>query len=228
MPFYLVFPVLFARLKSMSAMVAAVLISLFAAVIMHEVFIRLPPSSDPFFETYGLARNGPFLVLGMLCWLVFDRYIAPVRRPAAMGAALILGALWIDHAVLHGVMNVVFPDPYYWHGVVYCLLLWGLAISPTRILVNRATLFCGKISYSIYLLHPLVIWTIRPVYQFCYADGIPVTISFLVCIAGTAAIVLPLAWLVYHCVELPGMRLGKSVLAWRARSRNRYATVMAD
>jgi peptidoglycan/LPS O-acetylase OafA/YrhL len=227
-PFYVVFPLLFARLRSMSALVTAFLVSLFASIIFHEVVIRLALSSDPNFETYGLFRNAPFLVLGMLCWLVFDRYIALVRRPASVGAALIFGGLWIDHAVLHGVMNVVFPDPYYWHGVVYCLLLWGLAILPTRVLVNRATLFCGRISYSIYLIHPLVVWTIRPIYQHCYADGVPISISFLACVAITASIVLPLAWIVYHLVEVPGMRLGKSVLAWRIRNRSRYVTGMAD
>ena len=101
----------------------------------------------------------------------------------------------------------------------------GLGILPSRIFINSATLFCGRISYSIYLLHPLVIFHLTPVYRRVYASGLPLSVRFLICAAMTLGAVLSLAWATYRWIELPGMRLGKRVLAWRTQAllRNRPA-----
>lgn len=227
MIFYAIFPLLFARLGGIAAAVALCFAALLAGVAFHEVSAHLPVTDAiraPF-EQFSFFEHLPVFVFGMLCWLVFDRYISHSPRPPAVGAALILGSLWAYHAWLHHGLEVLFPDTYYWQAIIYGALLLGLGILPSRIFINSATLFCGRISYSIYLLHPLVIFHLTPVYRRVYASGLPLSVRFLICAAMTLGAVLSLAWATYRWIELPGMRLGKRVLAWRTQAllRNRSA-----
>jgi len=225
MIFYLIFPLLFARLDSIASAVALCFAALLAGVALQEVSAHLPidDALRASFDEFIFFRHLPVFVFGMLCWLVFDRYIARHPRPPAIGAALILGSLWAYHAWLHGALNTLFPDNYYWQAIIYGGLLLGLGILPSSIFVNSATLFCGRISYSIYLLHPIVIYHLTPVYRRIYASGLPLSARFLISAAVTLGVVVPLAWVCYGLIERPGMRLGKRVLAWRmqARLRNR-------
>jgi peptidoglycan/LPS O-acetylase OafA/YrhL len=228
MPFYLIFPLLFVRLRTIPAVSAAFFVALFAAVLFQEFAIRLPFSAATLesYIRFGFFRHAPVLVFGMLCWLVFDRYIERLRRFPTLGLALILGSIWVYHALLHGAMNFLFPDSYYWEAVIYSCLLLGLGILPSRIVVNAVTLFWGRISYSIYLLHPPTVFLLAPVFRRLYAVELPLSVRFLACSAVTLAVVLPLAWVFYKLIELPGMRLGKHLLAWR--SRNRYLFQIAS
>lgn len=69
----------------------------------------------------------------------------------------------------------------------------------------------GRISYSLYLFHPIVLSLVTVVIPHMW------TLPFVVR-AGIGVvylvIVFPLATLMYHMVELPGQRLGKRVGAW--------------
>ena len=156
----------------------------------------------------------------MLCWLVFNCFVVNREHGPSVGATLILGSLWGYCALLNGALNVGFPDPYYWQAIIYSALLLGLAILPTPVFVNRVSLFAGKISFSIYLLHPPTIFFLIPVYRRIYGLGLPVSGSFLLCFAVTLGLVLPASLVTYHWVEAPGMKLGKQFLA-----RKQIATV---
>jgi peptidoglycan/LPS O-acetylase OafA/YrhL len=215
MVFYAVFPFLFARIRNAPAALGLFFGSLFVMVTFREALAYVPMSPamrDPFF-TFSFLRHLPVFAFGMVCWLIFDRQIRGGTYPAAVGIALILGSLWAFHAQLHGALNVLFPDPYYWQPIICTVLLLGLGIAPVRVLVNAATLFCGRISYSIYLLHPVVILFLAPAYARIEALAMPVSARFLLCVAVTLGAVLPLGWLSYRYIEAPGMNLGKRLLA---------------
>ena len=149
----------------------------------------------------------------MLCWLVYDRYIDGREHRAGLGAALILGSIFGYHAMLQGSLNFLFPDTPYWYAIIYTALLLGLGIAPSRVFVNHLTRFAGKVSYSIYLLHPSTIFFLTPVYRWIYGRGLPVTASYLVCYAVTLTIVISLAAVTFALIEKPGMRAGKRLIA---------------
>jgi peptidoglycan/LPS O-acetylase OafA/YrhL len=225
MIFYMIFPLLFARLGGIAAAIALCFAALLAGVAFNEVaaHLAITDAIRARFDQLSFFRHLPIFVFGMLCWLVFDRTIARQPRPPAVGAALILGSLWAYHAYLHGLLGFLFPDNYgdgaYWPAIIYGGLLLGLGILPSSIFVNSATLFCGRISYSIYLIHSPVVFYLTPVYRRIYASGSPLSAKFVICAAVTLGVVLPLAWASYRWIELPGMRLGKRVLAWRMQAR---------
>jgi peptidoglycan/LPS O-acetylase OafA/YrhL len=149
----------------------------------------------------------------MLCWHIYDRYIDGREHRAELGVALILGSLWAFHALLQHSLTFWFPDDYYWQAIIYSTLLLGVGIKPVSFFVNRLTRFAGKVSYSIYLLHPSTILFLFPVYRWIYGAGFPLTVSFLACYAVTLTVVISLAAVTYRWIEKPGMRAGKLLIA---------------
>jgi peptidoglycan/LPS O-acetylase OafA/YrhL len=67
----------------------------------------------------------------------------------------------------------------------------------------------GDISYSIYLIHPLVVWALKPVFA---EIGQLIGVGSPLLLAATLvtfAIVIPLAWLTHRLVERPCIALGR-------------------
>jgi peptidoglycan/LPS O-acetylase OafA/YrhL len=215
MVFYLVFPLLFARFRSLPSLLALAFAALLGTVVFHEfvLYLPVPAAIQNSFYQISFFHTFPVFIFGMLCWLIFDRFITDHKHSPSIGAALILGSLWAYHALMNGALNVGFPDPYYWPAIIYSALFLGLAILPTPVFANRVSRFAGRISYSIYLLHPPIIVFLIPVYRRIYLIGLPVSASFLLCFGVTLGIVLPASVVTYRWIEAPGMKLGKRLLA---------------
>jgi len=83
--------------------------------------------------------------------------------------------------------------------------------------------FLGRISYSFYLLHPLtlaVIWNQPERIGSWVEKGVPPVLIAGALWSATTAIILPLAWLMHHTVELPSIRYGKWL--WKKVSTKRH------
>jgi peptidoglycan/LPS O-acetylase OafA/YrhL len=93
--------------------------------------------------------------------------------------------------------------------------------------VNVLTRYLGRISYSIYLVHPTVVFMLSPLYQWVYQRSPSVTVAFLASLTLTLAIVLPISSLTYRLIEAPGVLLGKRVAAM-LRARLGRAAVRAE
>ena len=94
------------------------------------------------------------------------------------------------------------------HAVAYSLLLLGLSLAEWPPLVNRATVFLGVISYSVYLSHPTVVYLLTPLYRWIYTWPAPTTIRFAMSAAITLVVSILESMVSYRWIEQPGMRLG--------------------
>jgi peptidoglycan/LPS O-acetylase OafA/YrhL len=80
--------------------------------------------------------------------------------------------------------------------------------------------FYGRISYSLYLLHPLaiaVLWAIPDQLAMALRAGMPDAIVAVGRAAGTILVVTPLAWVCWRYVEVPGIALGRLLERRRVR-----------
>jgi peptidoglycan/LPS O-acetylase OafA/YrhL len=97
--------------------------------------------------------------------------------------------------------------------------------------LERAPLrFLGRVSYSIYLLHLTAIYIVAQFLAVFGAFKLGGIIPQLLLAAGTLTITMPLAWMLYTLIELPAIRLGKTVGgALAARLRNAtYPSIFFD
>ena len=216
MLFYAVFPLLYARVKTLGASIAL----FFAALMLWQVvgllldYSVMPEAWKQSILHWNVLRHFPIFAVGIVIYHVFvslPHAHAPSESATGTGNALVWAGVFGYAALLPGWLPNVFGDSYYWQGLVFACMFMGLALSPWRLVVNRATRFLGKISYSVYLVHTTVIFFLAPVYHWIYRHAPSLTACFLGSLALTLLLVLPLSWLTYRFVEEPGIRLGKRI-----------------
>jgi peptidoglycan/LPS O-acetylase OafA/YrhL len=150
-----------------------------------------------------------------------------------LGLAGLRGSRWLTggFVVLVFVVLTIAGD---WHGARYghhwqvqwttSVLLagatFGIGLSMRRVRIPRWCAWLGMISYSLYLLHPLVFDAYRSIPVLHRKHTMPDQFLFF---AGLLAVIIALSALTYYLVEKPMQRVGRRVAAWAG-----YATETAS
>lgn len=211
MVFYLTFPIIFRFVNNLWK--SAVFFSL--TLLVSYLYVKLAgfiPIADSLRESFmrtSLLRHMPTFALGMVAFFAFEKFVQK-KTINRLYAFLLVGVAFYGYdALLSG--RLFFLNDYYWQGVIYGTLLLGLSIYPLGLLVNKLSCFYGRISYSVYLLHPTLIAALTPAYRFIYLLPMPVTLQYGTCLLLTLAILTPFAYLSFRFIENPGMRLGSRI-----------------
>jgi peptidoglycan/LPS O-acetylase OafA/YrhL len=101
-------------------------------------------------------------------------------------------------------------DLYIW-SVLFMMLILSICFWPNFIFINRASTGMGRISFSLYLWHPLIIVNLINVYPLITKIAGRGIWNFNGCLMLTVSIVTFVAFISYHYIELPGMSLGKKL-----------------
>ena len=103
------------------------------------------------------------------------------------------------------------------HGICFSLLVLGLGLKPFSFLVNSKTAYLGKASFSMYLFHPILIFTFIPLYYWCYShlptDILGYLASFLITLIPLTIISL----ISYRYIERTGIVLGEKIISRKLR-----------
>jgi peptidoglycan/LPS O-acetylase OafA/YrhL len=88
---------------------------------------------------------------------------------------------------------------------------FGVGLAVRKVRIPRWCAWLGVISYSVYLLHPLVFDAYRSIPVLHRKHTMPDQFLFF---AGLLAVIIGLSALTYYLVEKPMQRLGRRVAAW--------------
>jgi peptidoglycan/LPS O-acetylase OafA/YrhL len=164
----------------------------------------------------GSAWEG-FIILavmftGTAIYRAEDGQIARERAVMAVGAVLVCAAVavYATGQMWHLVEIDTFPEERSWlGGLVLALVLFGVGLLLRRRHIPAWLSWLGAISYSVYLLHYVLIYLfITPIRAL---DDNPIA-ERLACTALYLAALLTASWLCYRLVELPFQDLGRRVV----------------
>jgi peptidoglycan/LPS O-acetylase OafA/YrhL len=146
---------------------------------------------------------------------------AAPRLAAGVVVVLVFGLLTVA-GVWHGAQR---HEDYHWQvqwatSVLLAGATFGVGLAVRRWRVPRWCAWLGMISYSVYLLHPIVFDAYRSVPVLHREHTMPDQFLFF---AGLLAVIVALSAVTYYLVEMPMQRLGRRVAA-----RFPYAKVAAS
>lgn len=203
--FYLCFPLLFwLTCKSAKWAIATVTCSFIFLSIW--AFIIVPSNPDPLIKWDSYIQNMNqlfFFVAGVTA----GRYIKSEIFNKRISYTLLLIAL-----TLLSTTNVIIRSDLIanWHRIILSCATLLLVISVYQInwnssaFLGQALRFLGLISYSLYMLHPLVRSAVRIL-------GEPIGISPIMTLIVSVTVTIVASWISYKLIEIPGIRLGKII-----------------
>lgn len=211
--FYLMFPI-----------VAAMVISIRSGVLALAIWILI---SSTFFTVTGNMNVGsygymniithlPTFLSGVMAFLIWRK--TGFTQNTTLGVILLLITLASmltlicvpSVYLLLSLFSGVRMDLYIW-SILFMMLILSISICPNRFMVNNLSTGMGRISFSLYLWHPLVIiLLINPYAKISQALGAGLW-NFLACTFITIGIVSLIAIFSFRFIEAPGMKFGKGL-----------------
>jgi peptidoglycan/LPS O-acetylase OafA/YrhL len=145
-------------------------------------------------------------LLGYICYLWFTQQLGTRQlRAATLAFAVSMAiAVWVSFGYFQHPTTDAWNAILAW-GAALALFMTALAIPSMQrsyLLTSDWLKYFGRISYSIYLSHPIFIDLLLP------------TGSALALVAGSTALTLICSGLMFTYVEQPGVALGRRVVWW--------------
>jgi peptidoglycan/LPS O-acetylase OafA/YrhL len=216
MLFYAAFPLLILTLRSLRSSLVFLLICILLCGAMRELWVGKSP---PDYSYMSVVANLQFFAAGIAAYhLTRKLQSADLNR-------------WQLHLVLPTLAIMLFLFPRYVPAtsqfmiglylgvgaVMYGVLATWQALVPTQPFTSRFFQHCGERSYSLYLLHAPIVWSLTSAYVWVHARTSSVLgeWSALLSIALGMTCVIIAAEVTYRLIEQPSIKAGAWLIARR-------------
>ena len=225
MSFYIIFPLLFMRINSLTRASTVYVISLGLAIGLNFLLTQHPLIVDQdlwsVFCFLWLPNQFPTFALGFLTYFVLKGVFTTEPSPLAVdvrepskGWRTLLWVCVVAMMPLTGFHEDSLPALYA-YGIDFAILTVCLANYPSRVFVNRVTRYIGKISFSGYLVHFQVLSEVNKLLRILGADKrLTTDVYFCVLVIAALAVTVIVASVTYHAVELPGQNIGRHLIRY--------------
>lgn len=226
MPFYLIVPYLFKKIKSINQAIWLTVIVLLISKLINYLLSQNPLIPDrqiwDLFLVYWLPSQLPFFALGIvLYFLLFE----PIKQQSSSQVSLksqlkkTITPLFLISLFL-AVFSYISKTQLGMLGFLYGIALLRLAVFLSQhsvfLLVNKFWCYLGRISYSAYLTHLIVLYVIKNFLQkalLLFNFNLPPTVDLLLLLGFLLVGTIAISEITYKFIELPGLQLGRILIA---------------
>ena len=213
--FYLVFPYLYKKVNNLYAGLIALFISMILADKYSWVVTTYNLINEETRAVYlerTIFTNIPIFIFGMLIYFIYEK-LREKDTSYYLGVLLLVISLWGFNTYIEGKLEwFTLIMPHHKQAFLYGLLIISLSLFPWKVIVNKITVYLGKISYSVYLGHVICISYLFPIYKIIYTWKIPHTFQYGLCLILTLGCVIPLASITYRLIEAPFINYSKQLV----------------
>jgi peptidoglycan/LPS O-acetylase OafA/YrhL len=218
MIFYAVFPVILSMLGSARGAAIFFLLSCVASASIVAEFSTIPALSKTY-PYMNIIRSLPSFAAGLCAFYGYEFLIRKELRPIIIQASCAAVTLGLGYLAVKSPLAPFIPSEFIWSALFGVLCVWQSA-APGLIIASKPMQFVGERSYSVYLVHAMIVFRLAPVYGSIYA-AMPSSMSTLaygVCVALGLTCVLVIANITYTFIEAPGMKFGSSLARFREKA----------
>jgi peptidoglycan/LPS O-acetylase OafA/YrhL len=207
--FYLLFPFLLLRIKSVSTALNFTLFFLILAKIVTSLMFKNPLINDNLtwgiFTYENIISQLPVFLTGICLYFISNHKKDGREQTQFYKSCFFIAVLLL----LHMSGGNIFKD-HYLFAIAFAFLAYGLSRVPTPVLVNSVTIWVGKLSYSIYLVHLIVANLLVKYNLNHYSSNASADVIFRFMIIFIVSI--SISWFTYAFIELPFQRWGKRII----------------
>lgn len=221
---YLIFPVIHRYIRNLHRALALFIFSILTSW-SWSYFVKyygvatgyLKADDVGFVWGFGFLQHLPVFACGIIVYHLFFDYFSKTNQKSRQtyGMLFILAFIFFYGVLLtENIQNIMWGKKIL-HGICFSLLVLGLGLKPFNFLVNDKTASLGRTSYSMYLFHPLLIFTVIPVYRRIY-NFIPTDmLGYLSSLLITLFLLTIISLLSYRYIERTGMAMGEKFIVKR-------------
>jgi peptidoglycan/LPS O-acetylase OafA/YrhL len=222
MIFYLLFPLLLLFLDKGYK----IFLVLCLAIMLSSKFsidTKLIQEQVPSFIYHNFLTNFPYFIWGMFGYSLFrilNSYLLDFIKPY-LGWLFCLVAFFCIYTLYSNSTLYM----YFWNkglrttwdslwGIPFVLLCIGVALYPVQLISNFVSQYLGKISFSLYLIHPTVVYHFGKlgVYSWIYnLSPENKLLGFLLSALFVLIIITAMATVTFFLIEKPGISFGKKL-----------------
>lgn len=213
MLFYLVFPFIYRYTTDIWKSMVFLLFSMILSSIHNHLtphyfeILNIPIGTYIYFSVFNQL---PSFAVGIVVYYIYE-YLhkgGVYNNNKDIAYIFLLGGLLGLAALLEGKASFLLAG-LYWQAIFYSLILLGLSLHPARLFVNKLSAFFGKISFSVYLNHPTIVFLLAPVYKIIYDYAYINSLGYVISLLVTLTLVTSVSYITYRLIEIPGMQVGK-------------------
>lgn len=215
MAFYVIFPIIY---KYSKTILSSILV-LGIALVIREAFKHLLISymgdsqSTMLFYNTTVVRHAPIFIIGMITFNVYKDVINSDWLSRWKGMSMVTLGIFAFLTICY---NASFFEKYYdinfIKAVIFSMIMIGLLAFRPKAIVNRFSIFSGKISYSMYLVHPTVVYLLSPITWWIKTNVENEYASYSLLCITIFCVVYAIATVTYKTIESIGNRSGKAVI----------------
>lgn len=207
--FYACLPLFIFRLvKNLNSAVVFFTISIAFSFVLNLFFTKNQLiTSDLLWKDYlylYFPAQLPVFAVGIIC------YFISMKKESLMNINQKTILILIGFAILQLSANIIFFQVHVLFSLVFGLLIIALSQKSYKLIVNRFTIFMGKLSFSLYLTHFAVLHWLD---KFQITDFVKIrTINYCLRFILVLTLSTIIAYITYTFIEKPFIKIGSKII----------------